>query len=255
MVATIDVKDAANVTQTLNAPLPPGRTTAAASRPIVWSNEDSASIGPTGETAPSTDVGVSGLNGRLQRVAQRLSSLIALLPTSLGAGSGLKIDGSGTPLPVSGTVTVSGIPTTATDRGAGATTANTQRVSIASDQVLPPGQTTASASAPVVLASDQSNLPVVAGGSKYQSIAASTTVTLGTGATGDYIESLLCIVGTAANSLVQIKDGAGTPIDVLPNNVGAGIGSYPVPLGYKSAAGAWSVITASGVKVIASGKF
>lgn len=36
------------------------------------------------ETAPGTDTASSGLNGRLQRVAQRLTSLIALLPVSLG---------------------------------------------------------------------------------------------------------------------------------------------------------------------------
>ena len=57
------------------------------------------------EAAPGTDTASSGLNGRLQRIAQRLTSLIALLPTALGAGGGLKIDGSGTALPVSGTVT------------------------------------------------------------------------------------------------------------------------------------------------------
>lgn len=36
------------------------------------------------ETAPATDTASSGLNGRLQRVAQRLTSLIALVPASLG---------------------------------------------------------------------------------------------------------------------------------------------------------------------------
>lgn len=36
------------------------------------------------ETAPGTDTASSGLNGRLQRIAQRLTSLIALLPGSLG---------------------------------------------------------------------------------------------------------------------------------------------------------------------------
>lgn len=36
------------------------------------------------ETTPTTDTASSGLNGRLQRIAQRLTSLIALLPSSLG---------------------------------------------------------------------------------------------------------------------------------------------------------------------------
>lgn len=41
-------------------------------------------IGSLTETAPSTDTASSGLNGRLQRLAQRLTSIIALLPGSLG---------------------------------------------------------------------------------------------------------------------------------------------------------------------------
>ena len=36
------------------------------------------------ETAPGSDTASSGLNGRLQRIAQRITSLIALLPASLG---------------------------------------------------------------------------------------------------------------------------------------------------------------------------
>ncbi len=40
--------------------------------------------GAVNETAPASDTASSGLNGRLQRIAQRLTSLIALLPTSLG---------------------------------------------------------------------------------------------------------------------------------------------------------------------------
>lgn len=41
-------------------------------------------IGSLTESAPGTDTASSGLNGRLQRVAQRLTSLIALVPASLG---------------------------------------------------------------------------------------------------------------------------------------------------------------------------
>jgi hypothetical protein len=43
-------------------------------------------IGGLTETAPATDIASSGLNGRLQRVAQRLTSLIALLPAALVGG-------------------------------------------------------------------------------------------------------------------------------------------------------------------------
>lgn len=43
-----------------------------------------ARIGIETETAPANDTASSGLNGRLQRIAQRASSLIALFPASLG---------------------------------------------------------------------------------------------------------------------------------------------------------------------------
>ena len=66
---------------------------------------DGTVIGAVTETAPATDTASSGLNGRLQRIAQRLTSLIALLPAALGAGGGIKVDGSGTALPVSGSLT------------------------------------------------------------------------------------------------------------------------------------------------------
>jgi hypothetical protein len=41
-------------------------------------------IGALTEAAPANDTASSGLNGRLQRIAQRLSSLLALLPPSIG---------------------------------------------------------------------------------------------------------------------------------------------------------------------------
>lgn len=41
-------------------------------------------VGTLTETAPGTDTASSGLNGRLQRIAQRITSLIALLPAALG---------------------------------------------------------------------------------------------------------------------------------------------------------------------------
>jgi hypothetical protein len=41
-------------------------------------------LGSVTETAPADDTASSGLNGRLQRIAQRITGLIALLPASLG---------------------------------------------------------------------------------------------------------------------------------------------------------------------------
>jgi hypothetical protein len=83
-MATMTVFDSTGATQTVEKPLTPGRAAATASRPVVFSNEDNATIGALTETAPATDTASSGLNGRLQRIAQRLTSLIAQLPSALG---------------------------------------------------------------------------------------------------------------------------------------------------------------------------
>lgn len=113
----------------------------------IRNNADSANIDPLSEsdfdtkagslteTAPATDTASSGLNGRLQRIAQRISSLIALVPAAL-TGSGnfkaaivestasvtvaqatatnLKVDASGVAVPVtdnSGSLTVDQVAT------------------------------------------------------------------------------------------------------------------------------------------------
>lgn len=47
-----------------------------------------ARTGALTETAPASDTASSGINGRLQRIAQRITSLIALLPASLGPKAG-----------------------------------------------------------------------------------------------------------------------------------------------------------------------
>ena len=43
-----------------------------------------ALLGAVGETAPATDIASAGHNGRLQRIAQRISALILQLPATLG---------------------------------------------------------------------------------------------------------------------------------------------------------------------------
>ncbi len=63
-----------------------GAALSAASIPVVQATDDVV-LGPVTETAPATDTASSGLNGRLQRIAQRLTSLIALLPAALGQGT------------------------------------------------------------------------------------------------------------------------------------------------------------------------
>lgn len=50
-----------------------------------------AKVGSLTEAAPASDTGSSGLNGRLQRIAQRITSLIALIPAALTGSGNFKI--------------------------------------------------------------------------------------------------------------------------------------------------------------------
>lgn len=49
-----------------------------------------ARTGSLTETAPATDTASSGINGRLQRIAQRLTTLLAVFPTTIDTNSGNK---------------------------------------------------------------------------------------------------------------------------------------------------------------------
>ena len=132
---------------------------------------------------------------------------------------------------------------------AGATDAGTLRVVLPTDQMGTLGRAAGSASVPMVPAHLE-----------YETVAASQTNQMmgATGNVADYIEGLICVVATAATSQVQIKDGNGTAITVLPNNVGGGVGTYYVPLGLKcvnATTPGWQITTAAGVSVIATGDF
>jgi len=91
----------------------------------------------------------------------------------------------------------------------------------------------------------------------YQVVAANQTdVPLGVvGARYDFVEGLLAVVSTPSTAQVQIRDGAGARFTVFPNAPGGGIGTYTIPLGLTSKAGAWSITTGAGVSVIAIGVF
>lgn len=65
--------------------LPSGAATAAAQA------TESTLTGAVTETAPATDTASSGLNGRLQRIAQRITSLIALIPAALTGSGNFKV--------------------------------------------------------------------------------------------------------------------------------------------------------------------
>lgn len=74
--------------QSAKLPAALGSTGDSGSLSVAQSTEGKAAIGGLTETAPTTDTASSGLNGRLQRIAQRITGLIALLPASLGPKAG-----------------------------------------------------------------------------------------------------------------------------------------------------------------------
>ncbi len=71
---SINVVGGSGSTATISGPL--GRQADAASVSTALSTEDTGLVGALTETAPGTDTASSGLNGRLQRIAQRLTTLI-----------------------------------------------------------------------------------------------------------------------------------------------------------------------------------
>lgn len=79
-------------------PLPTGAATAAKQDTLAGlvataakQDAEAVLVGAVNEAAPATDIAASGLNGRLQRIAQRLTSLIALVPAALDAAGRFKI--------------------------------------------------------------------------------------------------------------------------------------------------------------------
>ena len=107
---------------------------------------------------------------------------------------------------------------------------------------------------------DQTNnvMVVEQGQFGYETVAASQTdqVLGATGASGDLLHKVICVVATAATSSVSISpDGGTTDISLLAANVGSGIGTYEFELNAAATTGGWAVTTGAGVSVIAVGRF
>jgi hypothetical protein len=96
-------------------------------------------------------------------------------------------------------------------------------------------------------------MEVIDGIGEYEYVSTSSaSIVLGsTGAAGDYLGKMVCIVVSSASSLTRIHDGT-TTLTVLQN--GTTPGTYVVPLGIKSTSGGWSVSTGT-TGVIAVGAF
>lgn len=264
----IDVKDAAGSTQTLKTtlassvhtphhivedgggsitvdasslPLPTGAATETTLGTRVSETNFDSKVGALTETAPATDTASSGLNGRLQRIAQRLTSLIGLLPSALTGSGNFKValnesavavavtDNSGS-LTVDGAVSVSNFPATqnVADGGGSLTVDGTVAVSSVSGVVdVTPASPAANDYLPVRL-TDGTGFVSVGGGTQYDEDAASAggeKLTLAgairqdapsgtTSADGDYANLKTDNVGrlwvNASGAAVPITDNSGS---------------------------------------------
>lgn len=84
--------DGSGVTQPVSAaslPLPTGAASEATLAAVLTESEFDTLTGSVTETAPETDTASSGLNGRLQRIAQRLTSLITAVGSPFQAGGSI----------------------------------------------------------------------------------------------------------------------------------------------------------------------
>jgi hypothetical protein len=112
----------------------------------------------------------------------------------------------------------------------------------------------------VTLASDDPGvaaLQEIVGYDEYETVAASQDQTLGaTGATGDYLSGVLIVPATTSPGSVTIEDDT-TAITIFTGGTDSVSNLVPffVPLGMKSASGAWSVQTGANVSAIAVGNF
>jgi hypothetical protein len=242
-------------------------------------------VGSLTETAPATDTASSGLNGRLQRIAQRLTSLIALIPASLGqknkAGSlavtlasdedALAVTGpltdtqlratavpvSGTfyqaTQPVSGTVTANAGTNLNTSALALETGGNLAEIKTNTDNIPAVGQAAMAASMPVTMASDQSDLVVVPHNLADEIIVTPTLTIAATYVSGDY-------VGTSTTPMTfsncaRVNGGTGTiaGVALVDSNVASVAGElwlFDAPITTPNDSAAWAISGADALKCI-----
>lgn len=116
-------------------------------------------VGSLTEAAPASDTASSGLNGRLQRIAQRITSLIALVPAALGQ----------------------------------TTKANSLAVAVASDQSWPTGMACKAFAVAFTTNTRPANVTAYAAGDSISNNATAGSVTALTATVGDTNDDLLTL--------------------------------------------------------------
>lgn len=139
-------------------------------------------------------------------------------------------------------------------------------VSISPNSVNANGQATMANSAPVVIASNQTAVPISNtpltnfGAGEYETVAASQTDQIlgATGAVGDYLAGLLITPTTTGAGSVSIKDGNGSSIAIFNTGTLSNLVPFYVPLGIvtvNATTPGWKVTTGANVTVIGIGNF
>lgn len=207
-------------------------------------------FGAVTETAPVTDTGSSGLNGRLQRIAQRITSLIALLPAALGsaaAAASLAVTQSTEDVARQGIITEIA---PATDTASSGQNGRLQRVAQRLTSLI--------ALLPASLGKKlpSTSLSVTDAGYEYETVAAAQTAQAmgATGATGDYIERVIFQPVTTAAATSTILDNA-TVIFTYTGGTLSDLKPIIVPLGLYSVSGAWKITTGANMTAIGIGDF
>lgn len=228
-----------------------GSSAAASSFAVTASTEDVARVGIVTETAPATDTASSGLNGRLQRVAQRLTSLIALLPTALGsaaAAASLAVTQSTEDVARQGIITETA---PATDTASSGQNGRLQRIAQRLTSLIALLPSSLGVKAP------GASLSVVAAGLEYETVAASATAQVmgGAGGTGDYLAFVNVQPTSTAPGVVTILDNA-TAVHSYPGGtVGADLKPFTIPIYAASVSGPWKITTGANVTCTAFGDF
>lgn len=229
---------------------PLGSQAAATSVSTTASTEDVARVGATNETAPATDTATSGLNGRLQRIAQRITSLIALLPASLGskaAASSLAVTSS--------TEDVAQIGATnetapATDTATSGLNGRLQRIAqrITSLIALLPASLGGKAPAASLSVTNAVLTP-------YGKAAGLTTSPFGaTGAAGDYMSHVILQPAAVGAGTTTIFNNA-TAVYVYTAGTLADLRPIIVPINALSVGGSWNITTGANMAATGFGTF
>lgn len=226
-------------------------------------------------------------------VAVTQSGTWTVQPGNTANTTAWKVDGSAVTQPVSGSLTTVSTVTSLTQMNGvaialntGVRSAGTQRVTIATDDLVPVNNTQINGVAistgsgalgtgtqRVALATDSPGVIATAAPgtlsaagpsvtavnpSNYETVAASQTAQVlgATGATGDFVNGLLVVPATTSPGNVLLLDNA-TSITVFTGGATSVSNLVPffIPLGMTSVSGAWKVTTGANVSCIGVGKF